>query len=800
MTIATRNLYRFKLYSFINIFGLAIGIAFFTLLLLLIRHELSYDVHHDNAEKIFRITKFVERNSVVEKTASVPFPFGPSAEKFFPEYVKSTVRIFNFQVPSHAISRDTLRFNEPGFYFADESFFEVFDYPLAIGDTALALNKPNFVILSHKAAIKYFGEENPIGKKIIYEDRYPLTVTGVFAEKDYASHFDFDFIASFSTLNNMELDTETLVNNWKWDPCWTYVLLKQGKSPEDLEFLLNKLANKNSPDSYGENVNIFLQPITEIHLYSDLDFELSANSDVKYVYIFAVIAILILVVATINFTNLSSAKSSYRAREVGIRKAIGADKYDLVKQFLVEFLFISLLAIILAFILVELLLPTISDIAGSELGFNKLDTQILFYSVVISGLVIGTLASLYPAYYLSRYQPSEVLGGSIMLGLKSKRFRGILVIVQFTITIFLLITTYVTGGQFSYFKNANLGFSHKNVIMLSVSNSQARFSYDSIKNELEKLPNVMKVTGVEEIPGIGYRIHDYLPSIAFTGDRKNWVFVPSIMVRPDFIETFDVKVVAGRDFDRTENDEYKGVIVNEKMVEFLGYDHPEMALGNQLRSRGGDEKIIGVVNNFNFESLHHEIKPFVLDMPSRKFQAFFTKYIAVKVHPEHRYEALGDLKTVWSQFMPNRNFEYFFLSDKLQKMYFKERKLVRVSVYFSFVSILLACLGLFGLSSFIVDMRKKEIAIRKAIGTTNWSVVWLLLREFLLLVGLAVLIAWPLSYFVMENWLRSFPYRMQMDFKVYVNTAVIVFLVTVITVSYHTLKAAFKEPTEALQA
>ncbi|MEM1138224.1 MAG: ABC transporter permease, partial [Bacteroidota bacterium] len=254
LTIAVRNLYRFKLYSFINIFGLAVGISFFTLLLLLIRHELSYDSHHKNAERTYRITKFVERNSVVEKAASVPFPFGPSAKKFYPEYIDEVVRIFNFQVPSHAIQCDSLRFNEALFYFADKSFFKVFDYPLILGEEALALQNPFSVIISSKAAKKYFGEINPIGQKIIYEDRYPLKVTGVFSEKDYASHFEFDFIASFSSLKSMDLDTEALITNWKWDPCWTYILLKEDKSPADLEYQLNMLAKKNAPESYGENI------------------------------------------------------------------------------------------------------------------------------------------------------------------------------------------------------------------------------------------------------------------------------------------------------------------------------------------------------------------------------------------------------------------------------------------------------------------------------------------------------------------------------------------------------------------
>nr|MBX2844522.1 ABC transporter permease [Flammeovirgaceae bacterium] len=781
LTIAIRNLYKYKIYSFINILGLSVGIAFFTLLLILIRHELSFDSIHKNNQRIFRVTKLIEKNGVGEKAASVPFPMGPTMKEFYPEYVENTVRMFNFQVPSHSIEYKEIRDNEPFLYFADESFFEIFDFPLALGDPKIAINRPFSVVISDRAASKYFKGENPIGKKLIYEDKTTLTITGVFAPKTYASHFEFDFIVAFSSLYQMDIDPEIIKSNWKWDPCWTYVLLQEGKSPEDLEYLLDKLVLKVFPESFREEVNIFLQPVREIHLYSDLDFELSPNGDIRYIYLFAAIALLILIIAAINFTNLSSAKSSLRAKEIGIRKAIGADRMELGKQFFIEFIFICLIAILIAFVLVELLLPFLSNVADTDLDFTHLDKSLLLTSIISSGLLIGMLSSLFPAYYLAKFRPAEVLSGSIVLGVRSRRFRGVLVILQFVITGFLLITTFVSIGQFAYLKNADLGFNKEQILIIPIANTNLRFNFDSLKKDLLKSEVIVSVTAMEEVLGTNYRIHDYLPK---SKEKQNeYIYLPSLMVDYDFTETFDISLVAGRTFKRGENDEYKGILVNEKMVKYLGYKSNKGILGQKLKSRGGAERIIGVVKDFNFQSLHSEITPFVIDMPSARSKFFYSKFIAIKVKENHEYQALLASKKIWYKFLPNRTFEYYFLSKKLNKMYFKERKLGLVTGYFSIVAIIIACLGLFGLSSFVVDMRKKEIAIRKAIGTTDVSIVFLLLKEFFLLVGVAILISWPISYFVMENWLKSFPFRVNMGLGVYLDAALIIFTITLITVS-----------------
>ncbi|MDW7692804.1 FtsX-like permease family protein [Flammeovirgaceae bacterium SG7u.111] len=796
LKIAFRNIYKYKVYSIVNILGLSVGIAFFTLLLLIIRHEISYDVIHSKSSRIFRATKYIEKEGVGERSATLPFPFGTTLAREYPFYVEEVVRVFNFQIPYHSVQHGKKQFNEDKFYFVDESFFDVFDYPLAEGSPDSVLIQPLSVILSDEAAKRYFGEENPVGKRIRYEERIYLTVTGVFAPRDYASHFEFDFISPLSSLSEL-VDEDIVEDNWNWDPCWTYMVLAEDKSPEDLEYMMNEMVDKFFPPSFKEYVDIYLQPLKEIHLYSDLDNELNVNGDVSYVYIFAIIALLILIIATINFTNLSSAKSALRAREIGIRQAIGATRLEILQQFFVEFLFISIIAVVLAFVIVETSLPQLGRLTGTPLDFTRINKTLMISTVLGSGFIIGALSSLVPAYYLSRYHPAEVLMGSILPGIKSKRFRGILVVIQFVITVFLLVTTLVSFKQFLFLRSASLGFNKENIVILPANNN-IKFQYDSLKEMLLESPHIISVTAMEEVLGSGHRTNEYLPEECDCED--DWMFFSSLIVRQDFLETFEIKLLAGRSFSvDTRNDDYYAVIVNRKLVEFMGWESPEDAIGKVLHSRSGNERVIGVVEDFNFESLHNEVAPLVLDLASSKFKIFFTKYIAVKVEESSQKEALAHINYVWRQHLPKRSFEYFFLDNKLGKMYTKELTMGRITAYFAIVAIIIACLGLFGLSSFVVNMRRKEIAIRKAIGTTNWDIIILLSKEFFLLVTLALFISWPISYFVLQSWLESFPFHTSLDFEVYLVTGLIAFLTTATTISFHTIKAARKEPTKALQ-
>lgn len=797
LSIALRNLYKYKLYSLVNIIGLALGIAFFTLILLLIRHELSYDKIHPNYKRIYRAIRIIDQQGIGEKAASMPFPFAPTVKQKFPDYVEETVRIFNFQVPNHTVVVNGETRSTPYFYFADPSFFRVFSFPLQLGDPETAMQNPLSVLLSHRAAEAWFGQENPLGKTIAYEGKVNLTVTGVFAPKDYASHFQFDFIAPFGALEQLELDQEMMEENWKWDPCWTYILLDRSKSPEDLEVYFEALVNDYFPKTFKGTARIFLQPLSEIHLYSDLDYELAPNGDVKYVYIFASIALLIFLIATVNFTNLTAARSSLRAREIGIRKAIGAFKGEILQQFLVEFILLGLISVVFAFVLVEVMLPVLSDIANAELDFTKINKKILLGTILLAGLVIGVFSSIYPAVYLMRFHPAEMMTGSVLTGFKHKQLRGILVIIQFVVTTFLLMTMLVSIRQLAFLYTADLGFTQQQVLIVPVAHTEARFKFDSMKVALLQKPSVLAVTAMEEVLGMGHRTHDYLPS-APTEKDKDWMFFPSLMVRENFFEVFEIPLVAGRYFG--PGDEYAGVLVNEETVRFMGWESPQAALGMPLRSRAGNEKIIGVLKDFHYESLHNKVKPFVVDMPNAPFKFFYTRYMAIRLAPGAEQEALGHIRSVWESFVADKPFEHFFLARELGKQYDKEKQLSQITGYFSLVAILIACLGMFGLASFVMELRKREIAIRKAIGATNAFTVWLLLKEFFTLVSVALLIAWPVSYLVMDNWLRSFPFHATIPLALYLVSALIVFGVTFLTVSYHAVRAAWKEPSEDLQA
>lgn len=800
-TIALRNLYKHWVYSILNIVGLAVGISFFTLLFIIINYEVSYDKIHTKNNDIYRVIEKIEQNGVGEESASLPFLFSPTIKKEFPEYIKSTTRIFNFQLSSHSISYGDIRENERKFYFADTSFFHVFDYPLLKGDKNKVLKNPNSVVISLRIAKKYFGEKNPIGETIYYEDNIPLTVTGVLTEKTYPSHFDFDFLASLSSVD--AFIHPMMYTSWVWNPCWTYITLKEDVLPIEVNALFPLVIEKYFPPKLARNVDIYLQNITEIHLNSHLDYELSENGEQTHIFIFGVIASLILIITIINFTNLSTARYSMRAKEIGIRKAIGADKSELIQQFLVESIFISMIGIISAFVLIEVLLPYVADLTNKDLTYNKINKASLVASLFGSGLIVGFLSSIYPSYYLSKFLPAEVMNGEPVTGMKSSKFRSILVILQFCITIYLLISTMVSFSQIRYMRNAETGFSKERIIMIPLPNTSVRMQLDKIKSSLLKGPEIKSVTVTEEVLGATHQTHPFTFSKYTTQEEDNedeMIFLPSMIVDHDFIKTFDIQLLVGRSFDKDSLDEKRGVIVNNELVRFMEWGSPEEALGKSLYSNYGEEKVIGVVENFNFESLREKVTPFVLDLPnSEAAKISFYKYIAIKIEGRDYHESLGYIESTWKKYIPNRSFEYFFLDKRLTKLYLSELKLGRISANFSLVAIFIACLGLFGLSSFIVEQKRKEIAIRKAIGTTNSSIIFLLSNEFLALVGISLLIAWPFSYFMMNSWLNRFPFHINISFEPFLSSGLIVIFITLITVSYHTVKAAMKNPIDDLK-
>ncbi len=794
LTIAIRNLLKHKVYSLVSILGLAVGISFFTLIFLLISYELSYDRHFRKSKNTYRVIQYLENKGVGEKSASAAFPMGPTLERFFNEYVETAVRLFNFQVSSHAIASDLHSENQAGFYFADAKFFSVFNTPLLSGNPDSVLIEPWSVVISRQMAKTYFGDQEAIGQKLLYENRVSFTVTGVFDDFSKPSHLQYDFLASFASLETMMGYYGLPSDSWIWNPCWTYVVLKKDVTPEQVEEKLRILVERVFPAAIKKHVQLFLQPLEEIHLYSKLDYEISLNGDIKYIYIFSGIALLMLVITTSNFTNLSTARSSVRAKEIGIRKAIGADKSELIEQFLVESIFISLISIFFSLMLVEILLPVISEILGSKIDLTRADKSILLACIVVSTVFVGIVASLYPSYYLARFRPSEVLSGTLSLGVKSKRIRSVLVVIQLVITVFFLISTYVSFKQAHYLRTTDVGFHNEDLIVLSLPDVRLRSQYKELKEAFITDNDVISVTGMQEVLGINHQTNEFYYE---SENGLESMFFPSYAVRADFLTTFDLKLVAGRDFSKEENDQENAILINEAMIRFMGWSTAEEALGKMLSRGNRNQKVIGVIADFNYESLHNRIDPLVIDLEGNT--RIPIKYLAIRTKPGHAEEALECIKKIWSQKITTREIEWFFLKNQMSEQYQEEIQLGKISFYFANVSIFIAILGLFGLSSFVVDQRKKEVAVRKALGVTDWQIMVLLSKEFIQLVAIALLISWPASYIIMLVWLEDFPFTATIGLMPFVVSGLVVFMVTMITISYHTIKASLKVPVRDLQ-
>ncbi|MDW8286873.1 MAG: FtsX-like permease family protein [Flammeovirgaceae bacterium] len=796
LIIAVRNLLRHKMYSLVSLIGLAIGVSFVTLLIILIDYELRFDSFHRYAKRTYRIVQVMEKDNLGEKSASVPLPMASTLKRYYSDFVEHTVRLFNFQGQSHAISSITVTDNEKNFLFADEDFFNVFDFPLSQGNPDSVLKNPMSIVITEELAEKYFGTTDVVGQRLVYGSGIFFTITGTFAPLTRPTHIPIGLVASFSSLETIFNHYGMMKESWMWNPCWTYVVLKENASPEELEYKLKVLVERVFPEVINQHTSLHLQPLTEIHLYSHLDNELSQNGDISYVYIFIAMGLLIFVITTINFTNLSTARYSLRAKEVGIRKAIGAGQKELIEQFLFEAVFISLIASFLSLIFVETLLPLLSEALGKRLYLRSINVKFLGMCVFVTATAVGIIASLYPSYYLARFQPMAALNGALSRGVKSKLFRRILVVVQFVITIFLMISTLITFEQVYFMHHTDVGFNAKNVLIVPLSEMSSRALYPTLAERIRKIEGVTHVTCMEELLGVRSRVHFY----RYEKDGElDVVFAPSLMVDYEFVETFDIPLLAGRTFQKNNNDEKEAVIINEEMVKYMGWGSPEKALGKKLESLRGREKVIGVIKNFSHQSLHKEVMPLVIDLASHTLENIIaSKYLAIKTEENRQDSTLTALKTIWKEKIPYKPFEYFLLEKEIDTQYYEELRFSIISLYLALVAIVISMLGLFGISAFVVGQRRKEVAIRKALGITDWQVVWLLSKEFFGLVVVAMLIAFPISYVAMFIWLQDFAYRTAIHVKPFVISGAFCLLVTLLTTSYHTIKASVRPPIKDL--
>ena len=793
--IAIRNLVKHKFYSLINISGLAIGIASFIIIMLYIIDELSYDRYHKNADNIYRLVNVYDFNGVGENSASSPFPVAFTMKDEYPGMIKNVVRIFNFQSPRMLIELGDKRYNERRFFFADSTFFHIFDHEFIHGNPKTVLNESYSVVLTESAAKKYFGDDNPVNKTIKFEKQFDLKVTGVIKDVPAQSHFNFDFIASMSSVGRMF--GGRLPQTWVWNPCWTYLLLEDGAAPV-LEKKFPDFINKYFNDAEKKNISLYLQPLTDIHLKSRLDYELEPNNNISYIYILSAIAAFLLIIASINFMNLATATSAARAKEIGVKKVVGVYRSQLIFQFISESIILSFISLIIALILVELLLPAFNTFTNKDIVLSILLQPKYLLALIVLVLFTGAFSGIYPAFYLSAFKPVSVLKGSLRRENKSTLPRKILVVVQFVISITLIIGTLTVFNQLKFLRNADLGFNKEQVIIIPVNHTPIARSYKSVKNELLLNTDIISITAVDDIFGVAHNTHEFRPE-GFPQDKLQ--FYPALVVRYDFVKTFDIKILAGRDYNEdNKTDPEKGMLINEAMVRHLGWGSNEEALGKKFKSLNGEERVIGVTNNFNATSLHEQAGPFVLNIKEKPEEVmWFLKFMAIRLAPDNHKKTIDFIETKWKEFAPSRPFEYSFLDQELKKLYKDEDNLGKLSLIFSLLIIFIASLGLFGLTSFMAEQRTKEIGIRKVLGAKVTDIITLLSKEFLKLIVIAILIAWPIAFLLIDDWLSHFAYRTAINWFVFILAGLFALIIALLITAYKAYVTSQTNPVDTLK-
>ena len=747
-------------YTLINVVGLAVGMASCVLILLYVQDELSYDRYHEKADRIYRVTLHGVLAGNPIDIVNTSAPMAATLKADYPE-VEASTRLFKF-FRSVLISREDKAFNEELLFYADSSYFDVFSLPLLQGEQKTALNQPNSMVITEDIAGKYFGKEPAVGKTLTINNGGTLTdyrVTGVCENIPANSHFHFDFLASMTSLN-MSRSTRWISNN-----NLTYIALREGANAGALETKLPKIVQKYiapqiktamgfSYDEFrasGGEYGFRLQKLTDIHLYSNLDGEIEANGNAAYIVIFSIIAAFILLLACVNFMNLATARSAGRAKEVGVRKAVGSQKKQLIHQFLLEAFVLSGTALVLAVLLAAIALPVFNNLAAKQLSADYLTNPTLIIGLLAITIGVGLAAGAYPAFFLASFKPVEVLKGKLKMGAKSGWLRSSLVVFQFSISMILLIGTFTVKSQLQYIGEKELGFDKEQVIIIDRANSIGN-RLDAFENAVAQLPEATLAARSIHLPGRGENGNVY---VAQDAPVREGYLMNELMVGYDFVETLSMGLMKGRAFSRDYGTDSLAILVNEAAVREFGWDEP---LGKTMTQpdEGGQSvtfHVIGVVKDFHYRSLHNQIRPAVMVLnPSARF-------VAVKVKPGEAKNAVAALQNVWQDFAPNEPFQYSFFDDDFDKMYRADQRVGQVFGVFAGLGVFIACLGLFGLASFSSEQRTKEIGVRKVLGASVASIFILMAREFTRLVAVAWIISAAVGFFAMQSWLNSFAYR-----------------------------------------
>ena len=794
--IALRNLLKHKSVSFINVFGLAIGMACCLLIMIYVKDELSFDRYHNDADRIHRVVKdFVNEDGTKLPDATTPPALAVFMQQEIPE-VEHITRVFPGWGRKYLFQYADKRFLEEKVYRVDSSFFDVFTFPFVKGDAKTAFKDVNNVLLTETSAKKYFGNDDPMGK-IIRTDVGELMVAGVLKDVSSNSHFHFDFLISVRKIGG-NIDA-----NWFFYNFYTYFKLKPNTSIASVEPKIRALYKTNVPDA---GADYYTQPLTSIHLNSNLKWELEPNSDKTHIYIFSIIALFVILIACINYINLTTARSSLRAKEIGLRKVTGAFKSQLIKQFLFESVITAVIALIIAVALAFLAIPLINQLTNKQLLFFIPENTGLLLTAFGITVFIGLAAGIYPALYLSSFKPMLVLKGLKIPRHGVLSLRKTLVVFQFTISAAMITGTLIVLDQMNYIQNRKLGINKEQVMMIEGAGSiGSSTTYNAFKNELSQLPSVKKLAGTDGVIGG----QNWTNSLRAKGS-ENSQLVNFLSVGHDYLDVMGIELKEGRGFSArfsadtlqegvlgTTERQSGSIILNETAVKHLGLTGPvigKQIVWSEVEDTTYNLNVIGVVKDFHFTSLRNEIKPFAfVAEPGRE------GILAVKLSTNDIQNSIRQIEKIWNKFSLERPFQYSFLDETFAQLYQSEERFKKIFLSITALAIIIACLGLFGLAAFVTEQRVKEIGIRKVLGASVYGITTLLSKDFLKLVLIAVVIASPVVWFVMNKWLRDFSYRIHIGWWVFVIAGIIALLIALITVSFQAIKAAIANPAKSLR-
>jgi putative ABC transport system permease protein len=800
--IAIRSLRKNKGFTTINILGLALGLATCLLIVLYVADELSYDRYNDKAGRIYRVNEDLKLGDNSVKYAVCMAPLAKILTAEYP-YVENATRIKNAGT-SH-VKKGTLNISENRIAFADPSLFDVFTLPMINGNPASALVEPNSVVITETTSKKYFNSTNVVGKTLLFNDNTLCKVTGVIKDVPQQSHFNFDFFISMSSFPDSR-STEWLRSDYN-----TYVLLKDKSYAKQLEASFPALLEKFSGpqmkselkmsiaefEKRGSFFRLNLIPLTDIHLKSNISGELGSNGTKQYIYIFLLIAVFILLIACVNFMNLSTARSSNRAREVGVRKVLGSARKHLIAQFLTESVLVTVIATVLAFVVALFLLPLFNQLSGKALAINAASLGWIVPSLLFVALFVGILSGSYPAFYLSAFQPVDVLKGKLSAGFKGGRLRSFFVVFQFSISILLIIGTLVIYNQLNYIQTKNLGYNRNQVLVIKnvfELNNQAKL----FKQKVKEIPGVINATMTGFLPTSGFKSTSIYYRDA-TLNEKTSMFPQNWQVDEDYVPTLDMKMAAGRNFSKDMPTDSAGVVINQAAAKFLGFKDPVNSI--IYRSMGSQHdmahmkqyRILGVVKDFNFNSLHENVTPVILTL------ADDNGGLSIRVNTDNLTSLLAQITSVWKELNPNVQVNYSFMDQDFDATYRTEQRTGQLFIIFTTLAIVIACLGLFGLAAYAAEQRTKEIGIRKVLGASVTAIASMLSVDFVKLVGISILIASPMAWYLMNKWLQDFAYRISIQWWMLVVAGVAALLIAIITVSFQSVKAAIANPVDSLK-